>query len=431
MSLSVKEKQTHRASTLALISWAMYDWANSAFATLIQTFIFASYFTRRVASNEIIGSTEWGLALGLTGLFIALGGPLLGAIADHKGDRKNWMSIFCLLCAISTALLWFVKPEESFVSLALILVSLGTLGSEFAFIFYNAMLPDLAEKKNIGTWSGFGWGMGYVGGVSCLLLALCIFINQQDSWWVLNDRYDEPVRATFLLVAIWYSLFSLPLFFFTSSQKAKNTPFKQAIRLGWTQLKNSILHIYYYRNLAWFLAARMIFTDGLTTLFLFGGVYAAGTFRMSPHDVLLFAISLNVSAGIGAFTFAWLDDFLGSKRVIVISLIGLIVSTVAILIVSDLFLFWIFGLLLGLFVGPLQSSSRSLMAKVTPQEKQNQMFGLFAFSGKATGFLGPIFVSFLTYSTGNQRWGLSILILFFLLGLFLMLKTKLAPLDHA
>lgn len=412
-----------KASKGALISWAFYDWANSSFTVLIQTFVFAAYFTRSVASNEIIGSYEWGLAAGLSGIIIAFGGPLLGAIADNKGNRKSWMSIFFFLCFISTALLWYVKPESSYVPIALILVSLGTIGSEFAFIFYNAMLPDLVPKKSIGTWSGIGWGMGYVGGMTCLLLVLLAFINQQDSWWVLNDRYAEPVRASFLLAAAWYGLFAVPLFLFVSNPKGKNEPLARAISLGLNQLKNSIKDIHHYRHLVWFLAARMIYTDGLTTLFLFGGVYAAGTFQMTSHDVLLFAITLNVTAGLGAFAFACFDDMVGSKTVIIISLISLTMVTVLILSVESLKLFWLFGLFLGAFVGPLQASSRALMAKVTPKEKQNQMFGLFAFSGKATGFMGPFFVSLVTYLTSSQRWGMSTLIPFFIIGLFFMLKV--------
>lgn len=419
----MKEKQEKQASKLALISWAFYDWANSAFATLIQTFIFASYFTRSVAPNEIKGSYEWGLALGITGIIIAIGGPILGAVADHKGARKGWMGIFTILCLISTALLWFVKPSSSYVPMALILVSLGTIGSEYAFIFYNAMLPDLTTKKNVGTWSGIGWGMGYVGGMLCLIVALLCFINQQDSWWVLDDHNQEPVRATFLLTAGWYGLFALPLFIFTPCPKPKKESLMKAIHLGWKQLKNSFQRIHHYRHLAWFLVARMIYTDGLTTLFLFGGVYASGTFQMTPHDVLLFAIAMNVTAGIGAFAFAMFDDLVGSKTVIIISLVSLIIVTTVILSVGSLKMFWVFGLLLGIFVGPLQSSSRALMAKVTPKAKQNQMFGLFAFSGKASGFLGPLFVSLMTYLTSSQRWGISILIPFFLIGLLLMLKV--------
>lgn len=411
------------ATTWQLISWSFFEWANSSYAALIQTFIFASYFTRNVASNEIKGSSEWGYALGLSGIFIAIIGPILGAIADHKGSRKQWIFFFFIICLISIALLWFVKPQSSYVPLALLLVCIGTLASEFAFIFYNAMLPDLVPKKHTGTWSGIGWGMGYVGGMLCLLISLFAFLNNEDSWWLLDERSAEPVRASFLLAAVWYGLFSIPIFLFTPDIKEKNETFMNAIKLGLGQLKSSLMHIHHYRHLVWFLLARMIYTDGLTTLFLFGGVYAAGTFQMSAHDVLVFGIALNVTAGLGAFAFAWFDDYAGSKTVIVISLICLTCTATAMLLVESLKWFWVFGLLLGIFVGPLQSSSRALMAKVTPKGKENQMFGLFAFSGKATGFLGPIFVSFMTVMSGSQRWGISILILFFIVGLILILKV--------
>lgn len=420
-----EEKKTRlEASKLTLISWAFYDWANSSFATLIQTFIFASYFTSRVASNNIQGSSEWGLTLGLSGIVIALSGPILGAIADHKGSRKGWMSIFYLLCLFSTALLWYVKPNPSYVPMALILVSLGTIGSELAFIFYNAMLPDITSKNNVGTWSGIGWGMGYIGGMTCLILVLLAFNNQEASWWRLDENSAAPIRASFLLTAAWYGLFALPLFIFAPSPVGKKKSLLEAVRLGLDQLKTSFKHLHQYKDLTLFLLARMIYTDGLTTLFLFGGVYASGTFHMSPHEVLIFAIALNITAGVGAFAFAWMDDLLGSKNVIIISLTSLIIITISLLSVTSLQLFWIFGMLLGLFVGPLQSSSRSLMAKITPKEKQNQMFGLFAFSGKATGFLGPLFVSLLTYWTSSQRWGISTLVPFFIIGLLILLKTR-------
>ena len=292
MVVFVPEKQEIKSSKFTLIAWALYDWGSSAYATLIQTFIFASYFTRNVAANEIQGSYEWGLALGFSGLIIALGGPLLGAMADHKGNRKGWMSIFYILCFVSTALLWFVKPDATYVPMALILVGLGTIGSELAFIFYNAMLPDLAPEKKLGMWSGVGWSMGYFGGMACLILVLMAFFNQQNSWLRLNESLAEPARASFLLTALWYGLFGLPLFLLTPTPVAKKESLVKALHLGMDQLKNSVMQIHHYRHLVKFLIARMIYTDGLTTLFLFGGVYAAGTFKMSPHDVLIFAIAL-------------------------------------------------------------------------------------------------------------------------------------------
>lgn len=415
-----KEKQ---ATIWQLISWSFFEWANSSYAAVIQTFVFASYFTRSVAPNEVKGSCEWGYALGFAGVLVALGGPILGAIADHKGNRKQWIFFFFLICLISIALLWYVQPQSSYVPMALFLVALGSIASEFAFIFYNAMLPNLVSKSYMGTWSGIGWGMGYVGGLFCLFLSLFAFLNQQDSWWILDEKNAEPIRATFLLTAIWYGIFSIPIFLFTPDVAEKKETLSRAIVLGLNELKSALKNIYYSRHLLWFLLARMIYTDGLTTLFLFGGVYAAGAFQMSAHDVLVFGISLNITAGMGAFAFAWYDDFAGSKKVIVISLVSLIIITSILLIVESLTWFWIFGLLLGIFVGPLQSSSRSLMAKVTPKGKESQMFGLFAFSGKATGFLGPLFVSMLTSMTGSQRLGLSILIPFFIFGLVFIFKV--------
>lgn len=407
-------------SLRALIAWVLYDWAIASFSVVVQTFVFASYFTKSVAVNEIKGSSEWGLTLGLSGLVIAFGGPLLGAIADHKGHKKVWIGFFYLLCLISTALLWFIKPNPNYVVPALFLVALGTIGSEFSFIFYNALLPTLAPKKSIGTWSGIGWGAGYVGGMICLVLTLFLFIDPIFSFISIDPSDAKPLRASFLLTAGWIGLFAIPLFLYTPDVIKKDHSLKTALFLGLTQLKNSIKDIYKYRYLVRFLIARMFYTDGLTTLFLFGGVYAAGTFNMDAESILIFGIVLNVAAGLGAVAFAYLDDKVGSKNVIVTSLICLIILASFLLNIQSQNLFWIFGSLLGLFVGPLQSSSRAYMAKVTPAEKMNQMFGLFALSGKATGFLGPLFVSFATYFTQSQRLGISILVPFLLIGLILV-----------
>ncbi len=144
-------------NTKALISWALFDWANSPYSAVIQTFVFAAYFTREVAENEKIGTAEWGATISIAGFVIALLSPILGAIADHSGHRKRWILAFALLCIISTALLWFIYPAPSYVMPAMILVALGTIGSECAFVFYNSLLPGLAPPDRIGRWSGFGW----------------------------------------------------------------------------------------------------------------------------------------------------------------------------------------------------------------------------------------------------------------------------------
>lgn len=414
------DSKNKSADRWQLFSWAMYDWANSAFFAVIQTFVFATYFINSVAENETLGSNQWGNTISAAGLVIALGGPFLGAIADQMGRRKPWIFGFSLLCIVATAGLWFVEPSNSFLVLALVLIFLSTVGSECAIIFYNAMLPDLASDETMGRWSGWSWGLGYAGGLACLLVALFVFIDVEQPPFGLDSAQAENVRATFILVALWYAVFSLPLFLKTPDASATGIKLKEAVRSGWKQIRESIRQVRAYKNIVRFLVARMIFIDALATIFAFGGIYAAGTFDFTERDVLLFGIGLNLTAGLGAAVFAWIDDWLGSKLTIELSLVGLIITTSAVLLVTSITWFWTFGLLLGIFVGPVQAAGRTYMARVAPPELKNQMFGLFALSGKATAFLGPLLVGWLTYLAGSQRLGMSVIVLFFIIGLLLM-----------
>ncbi|MGQ7298785.1 MFS transporter [Marinobacter nauticus] len=407
----------------ALWSWALYDWANSAFFTIILTFVFAQYFSVSVIQDEVAGTRAWGNIVGIAGVVIAILAPILGAIADQSGRRKPWLISFTLLCVVSSAMLWTVTPDQSQFWTAALWVGLGTLGAEFAFIFYNSMLPDLARPERTGRWSGWAWGLGYVGGIASLVVALYGFIEADGTLFNLDRDAAEHVRATFVLVAVWYLVFALPAFFFIPDRPSTGLSLGAATRAGLAQLKQSIAHVRQYRDIVRFLIARMLYTDGLATIFTFGGVYAAGTFNMSPTEVLQFAIALNVTAGLGALGFAWIDDALGGRNTILLSLVGLGCSAFAILVVNGATAFWIWGMILGIFVGPLQSASRSHLARVAPPHLQTQMFGLFAFSGKATAFAGPLLVGWVTSVTDSQRWGMSTILLFLLIGFVLMLKV--------
>ncbi|PSF09699.1 MFS transporter [Marinobacter fuscus] len=407
----------------ALWSWALYDWANSAFFTIVLTFVFAQYFSVSVIQDDVAGTRAWGNIVGVAGVVIALLAPILGAIADQSGRRKPWFVGFTLLCVLASGMLWTVTPDQDQFWKAALWVGLGTLGAEFAFIFYNAMLPDLASPARTGRWSGWAWGLGYVGGIASLVIALFGFIEAGDGFLGLDHAEAEHIRATFVLVAVWYLVFALPAFFFIPDRPATGLGLAAATRAGFGQLRESIAHVRQYRDIVRFLVARMLYTDGLATIFTFGGVYAAGTFAMSPSEVLQFAIALNVTAGLGALAFAWIDDALGGRNTILLSLAGLASSALAILLVEGATGFWIWGMILGIFVGPLQSASRSHLARVAPPHLQTQMFGLFAFSGKATAFAGPLLVGWVTAATGSQRWGMSTILLFLLVGFVLMLKV--------
>jgi len=411
-----RKKQTDRNSRTStspqMFSWALYDWANSAFPTVIQTFLFAAYFTNQVAVNETVGTSQWGYALGIAGLLVAVGGPFLGAVTDELGLRKPWILLFLLLMASATACLWFVRPSESDVAIALILVGLGTIGSEYSFIFYNAMLPDLVAEEQMGRWSGWAYGLGYLGGLACLALVLGWFVDVQQS--------SEDIRRTSFLVAGWVLVFSLPLFAVTPDTPPTGVTLRKGFVNGWSRLKQSVHDLRKYRSLIRFLLARMLYVDGLPTLFAFGGVYAAGTFGMNEREILKFGIALNVTAGLGAILFGWIDDRIGAKQTLTVSLIGLMIPGTVVLLVDSRLSFWICCLVLGIFVGPVQASSRSYLSRVVPEDVKNQAFGLYAFSGKATAFLGPFMVGLLTDFSGSQRVGMSVVVVLFSIGLVVL-----------
>jgi len=407
----------------ALFSWCLFDWANSAFPTVITTFVFATYFTTTVAESTIAGTAAWGHAQSLAALIIALLGPALGAIADRGGRRKPWLLAFTALCVAACVGLWFTQPERGDVIWALTFVVLGTVGFEIGMVFYNALLPEIAAPERLGRLSGWGWGMGYAGGLACLSVALVGFIQTDAPWFGLAAGTAEPVQATTLLVAAWVSLFALPLFLWTPD-KPRGERTLEALRNGLVTLVNTLCNIRRYAQTARFLLARMIYIDGLNTLFAFGGIYAAGTFGMALEEVILFGIAINVTAGIGAACFAWLDDNIGPKRTILIALGGLIGFGGALLLASGKVWFWALALPLGLFVGPAQAASRSFMAHLAPPHMRAEMFGLFAFSGKVTAFLGPLFLAWATLAFDSQRAGMATIIVFLAVGFVLLLPLR-------
>jgi len=408
----------------ALMSWCLYDAANSAFPTVVTTFVFGAYYTQAIAKTPEEGAADWGLAVGLAAVAVAVAGPVLGAIADQGGRQKPWLAGFTALCVAATALLWFATPEPGSSIWALSFVALALFAFELGMVFYNAMLPGLAPIAYLGRVSGWGWGCGYIGGLSCLALGLVGFVQTDTPWFGIPTNEAMHIRAVMILVAVWFAVLSLPLFLFTPDRPTPGRPFPVVVRAGLGQLIDTIRHARQYSGLGRYLLAHMIYADGLNTLFTFGGIYAASEFGMKITEVIQFAIALNVTAGLGALTFAWVDDRIGAKLIIVMSLMALIIFGAGLLIVETTFWFWVFGMGLGVFVGPTQAASRSLMARLAPPAMQTEMFGLYAMSGKATAFVGPILVGWVTAASGSQRAGMATIIVFFVIGLLLLLPVK-------
>ena len=291
-------------------------------------------------------------------------------------------------------------------------------------VFYNAMLPDIAKPERYGRLSGWAWGLGYAGGLTCLFIALIGFAQAETPWFGLAKENSEHIRATALLVAVWFAVFSLPIFIFTPDNPSTAIPFGRAAREGVETLIGTLRRVRQYGQMARFLIARMIYTDGLNTIFAFGGIYAAGSFGFSFEEIITFGIAINLTAGAGAVAFAWTDDKIGPKATILMAVSGLTVFGSALLVIESKTLFWVFGLALGIFVGPAQAASRSLMAHLAPAEIRTEIFGLYAFSGKATAFLGPLVLAIFTDIFQSQRAGMATIIVFFIVGGALMLGIR-------
>ncbi|MBK8176303.1 MAG: MFS transporter [Rhodospirillales bacterium] len=421
MGADVKQRGPVLATRrLGQFAWCSYDWANSAFPTVIVTFVFAAYFTKGVAADEVVGTSQWSYAVSLSMLATAVLGPFLGAIADHGGRRKPWVLAFTLVMAGSTAALWFATPKIGDVWWVLLCFALANFAFETGTIFYNAMLPSISPPAMIGRLSGWGWGLGYGGGLVCLVVTLFVLIRPDPPLFGLEAALAQPVRASALLVAGWLLAFSLPFFLLTPDAVSNNLRPGEAMRRGASSLVSTFRHLRRYRNVGLFLISHMVYTDGLNTLFSVGGIYAAVTFGMDLQELLLFGIALNVTAGLGAFAFGWVDDRIGPKPTILIALGAIIVLGAGILLVETKPLFWAFALPIGIFLGPAQSASRSMMARISPPDVATEMFGLFAFSGKATAFMGPAIFGWMTWLSGSQRIGLSSILLFLLAGAALL-----------
>ncbi len=439
----------------AVVSWIFFDWAAQPYFTLITTFVFAPYFATSVAPNPATGQSLWAFAMASAGLAIALLSPVLGAIADAAGRRKPWIAAFGTVLVLASCTLWIGRPgDAAVIPLLLTAVALASVGAEFATVFNNAMMPTLVPPERIGRLSGTGWATGYVGGIVSLIIVLGLLAANPETGRTLLGLTPlfglDPVthqgdRAAGPLTGLWFIIFVTPMFLFTPDYPAKR-PLREALRQGLSELRQSIKHLPRQKSLAAFLLANMIYTDGLVSLFAFGGIYAAGTFGWHTIQIGTFGIMLAIAGAFGAWFGGKLDDRLGPKRVIAGSLLLLLLSVAAILLVdkdSVLFVkvappqagaglfssaaeraYLVLGCFIGAAGGPLQAASRTLLIHLAPKDRIAQYFGLFALTGKVTSFIGPLLIGMITAVTASQKAGMAVLVVFFVAGLGLLMRVR-------
>ncbi|MDX1420828.1 MAG: MFS transporter [Rubricoccaceae bacterium] len=409
----------------AVWSWSLFDFANSAFTTLVITFIYATYFVRGVAENETAGTVLWSWGVVTpTAITVALLSPLLGALADRTGTRKRALFTTVALCVGATALLFF--PQQGDVLQAILLVVVANIAFELGQVFYNAFLPEIAPPDWIGRISGWAWALGYAGGLLCMVLALAVVMPEAPPFG-LDRETGEHVRVTNLLVAGWFALFAIPAFLFLREPKPAGPPVERGlVAATFGELGETFRELRRYRQIVRLLVARLFYNDGLVTIFAMGGIFAATAYGFTETEILLFGIVLNVAAGLGAFAFGFVDDRVGGKRTVFISLAILAVATLLAIAGPSKAWLWGAGVLIGVASGPNQAASRSLLGRFVPDDKETEFYGFFAFSGKATAFAGPALFGLMTAITGTQRAGVAAVLVLFAIG-----AVILARLDEA
>ena len=442
----------------AVIGWMFFDWAAKPYFSLITTFVFAPYFATRVASDAASGQSMWGFATAAAGLVIALASPVLGAIADASGRRKPWIAAFGAIFVLGACVMWIGKPGDPAIILPLLIAyGLATIGVEFATVFNNAMMPQLVPPDQIGRLSGSGWALGYVGGILSLIVVLGFMAADPTSGrtlfglvplFGLDPASFEGDRISAPLSGLWFMVFVLPMFLLTPDFPPR-LPVGRALREGLGDLRETLRELPQHRSMLAFLIANMIYTDGLVSLFAFGGIYAAGTLGWNTIQIGTFGITLALAGTVGAFVGGRLDDRLGPKRVIAGSMSLLLLAIFGMLFIDkDSILFWsvappvaggglfaapaekaflVLGCLIGMAGGPLQAASRTLLIRMAPRDRIAQYFGLFALTGKVTSFMGPLLIGIVTAVTASQKAGMAVLVLFFVTGLVLLARVREKP----
>lgn len=438
--MSTTPTTPHRVITRQVVDWAAWDWGSAAFNAVATTFVFTTYLTSDGVFTDSGTASTW-LSNGMTiaGLFIALLAPITGQRADRRGRGGVWLGWFTGAVVVCMLAMYFVHPEsvlgpQGALMLGIALLGLGNVFFEFASVNYNAMLNHLGEKEDRGKISGFGWAAGYIGGIVLLLILYVGLIGVN----LLNVPTDAHlnIRISMVIAALWLGGFAIPVILHPPMPKKVQTggdgeSIIDSYKLLWrtiVTLKREAPHTLF------FLIASAVFRDGLAGVFTFGAVLAKTAFGFSASDVMIFAIAANIVAGLATVAFGWVDDKIGPKNVIMLSLTAMVVAGFGVFFLHahGPIVFWSLGLVLCVFVGPTQSASRSFLSRIIPAGREGEVFGLYATTGRAVSFMAPAMYS-LFLMLGKRMtpagedytyWGILGIMLILGVGLALTIPVK-------
>jgi UMF1 family MFS transporter len=428
MAASVNAEGPAHTSRRVVFAWGLWDWGSAAFNAVVTTFVFTVYLTSSSFGAEGVVEAQLAWVIAGAGLVIAVLAPITGQRSDTSGRRKLWLGVNTYIVVALSAAMFFVQPDPAYLWLGLALVALGNIFFEFAGVNYNAMLSQVSTPRSIGRVSGFGWGMGYIGGIVLLLIVYFGFISPDVGLFGITSENGMDIRVTVLISALWFGIFAVPVLLSVPEYRGVGVKRERvSFFASYARLGRDIAKLWREsRQTVWFLLASAVFRDGLAGVFTFGGVLAASVFGFSPGEVIIFAIAANVVAGISTIAVGALDDRLGAKPVIVAALIGLIVAGSLVFFLHDggAIVFWTAGLALCLFVGPAQSASRTFLARLIPAGREGEVFGLYATTGRAVSFLAPTMFALFVGISGEAYFGILGIMLVLLAGLLLLLPVR-------
>ena len=416
-----------------VLSWALWDFGATGVNAIVVTFVFSVYLTSSVG-HDLPGETSpasWlGRALALAGLVVALLAPVTGVWVDAPWRRRTVLAVLTGAVVLLTAAMSLIRDDYHYLWLGLVLLACTAACNDLATVPYNAMLRQVSTLDSPGRISGFGLAMGFLGSVVLLLVVYFGFIaGHGDAHGLLQlpAADGQNVRAAVLLAAVWFALFALPVFIAVPPPAPKPEGPREAVgflgtyRTLWSEITGEWRRD---RNIVYYLLASAVFRDGLTGVVTFGAVLGVNVYGISGADVLLFGVGASGIAAVGAVSGGLLDDRLGSKPVIVGSLIAMITVAVTLMALSGAPAFWVCGLLLCLFIGPTQSSARTLMLRMSADGKEGMAFGLYTTTGRAVSFLAPWLFSGFIDLFGTDRAGMGGLCVVLVAGLVGMLMVR-------
>ncbi len=397
--------------------WTLFDFANTSFSVLIVTVGFSLYFKEIIVGGGEYGDFLWGVTVSISMFLTAAISPVLGAASDYSHRKKQFLFVFTVVSILCTALMYFLKA--GMIAWAMVLFILANMGFEGGLVFYDAFLPGLTTEKSYGRVSGYGFAMGYVGSLATLLIAMPLY----QSGFTSSNL--PSIRFSFVIAALFFLVFSIPLFLFLRDRSRNDGKGLSYVREGLHRVNDTVKHLRHYRNVARFLLAFFLYNDGILSVIAFSSLFARTSLNFSLQEVLAFFAVVQTTAILGSVLFGVLTDHYGPKRTITLSLLIWCAIVIGAYFTTSKTFFYVIGLFAGACLGGTQSASRSFMAQLTPKEREAEFFGFYdGLCGKASAVIGTFLFGFISYLTGSERFAVVSIGLFFLIGLLLLQRVK-------